>query len=282
MECGAINQQPIKHLHLVSDATGETVNSVARACLVQFRSITAIEHAWTLVRTQRQMERVLEGVRRNPGPVLYTVVNPELRRQLADCCRQIGVAGISVLDPVMAALASEFQEESSNRPGLQHEMDAEYFDRIEAMHYTMAHDDGQLADDLTQADVVLVGVSRTSKTPTCIYLANRGVKAANVPLVPGVPPPDGLLRATRPLVVGLTKDPARLVQIRQNRMRQMTDGEQDSDYTDFEAVKQEIAEARRLYAKQGWMVIDVTRRSIEETAAAVLTMLKDRRQEGVS
>lgn len=266
----------------MSDATGETVNSVARACLVQFRSITAIEHAWTLVRTQRQMERVLEGVRRNPGPVLYTVVNPELRRQLADCCRQIGVAGISVLDPVMAALASEFQEESSNRPGLQHEMDAEYFDRIEAMHYTMAHDDGQLADDLSQADVVLVGVSRTSKTPTCIYLANRGVKAANIPLVPGVPPPDGLLRATRPLVVGLTKDPARLVQIRQNRMRQMTDGEQDSDYTDFEAVKQEIAEARRLYAKQGWMVIDVTRRSIEETAAAVLTMLKDRRPEGAS
>ena len=266
----------------MSDATGETVNSVARACLVQFRSITAIEHAWTLVRTQRQMERVLDGVRRNPGPVLYTVVNPELRRQLSECCRQIGVAGISVLDPVMAALASEFQEESSNRPGLQHEMDAEYFDRIEAMHYTMAHDDGQMADDLSEADVVLVGVSRTSKTPTCIYLANRGVKAANVPLVPGVPAPDGLLSATRPLVVGLTKDPSRLVQIRQNRMRQMTDGEQDSDYTDLEAVKREIAEARRLYAKQGWMVIDVTRRSIEETAAAVLTMLKDRRPEGAS
>lgn len=272
----------IKHLHLVSDATGETVNSVARACLVQFRSITAIEHAWTLVRTQRQMERVIEGVRRNPGPVLYTVVNPDLRRLLSDCCRHLGVAGISVLDPVMAALASEFQEESSNRPGLQHEMDAEYFERIEAMHFTMAHDDGQLTADLDQADVVILGVSRTSKTPTCIYLANRGVKAANIPLVPGVPVPDGLLRARGPLIVGLTKDPSRLVQIRKNRMRQMTDADQDSDYTDIEAVKQEVASARRLYGKHGWSVIDVTRRSIEETAASILTMLKEHSQERAS
>ena len=259
------------HLHLVSDATGETVNSIARACMVQFRSVQPAEHVWTLVRTRGHMEKVLAAIEANPGPVLFTVVNPNLRAQLVDGCREFGLPCISILDPVIHGLASYFGAESLDRPGLQHEMDAQYFRRIEALDFTMAHDDGQAIEDLEKADVVLVGVSRTSKTPTCIYLANRGVRAANIPLVPGVPPPRELLALKRPLVIGLTKDPARLVDIRLNRLRMMKDSQGEHSYADLESVRTEVAEARRLCARHHWPVIDVTRRSIEETAASILT-----------
>jgi regulator of PEP synthase PpsR (kinase-PPPase family) len=266
------------HLHLVSDATGETVNSIARACMVQFRGLEPVEHAWTLVRTRGHMENVIEAIVAQPGPVLFTVVNPNLRAQLVEGCRRISVPCISILDPVIHGLAIHFGTESIDRPGLQHEMDAQYFKRIEAMDFTMAHDDGQAVEDLEQADIVLIGVSRTSKTPTCIYLANRGIRAANVPLIPGVPPPRELLQIQKPLVIGLTKDPARLVDIRLNRLRMMTDSEKETAYADLEAVRGEVAEARRLCARHHWPVIDVTRRSIEETAASILTHLARHRE----
>ena len=247
------------HLHLVSDATGETVNSVARACLVQFRDVEPVEHNWSLVRTAGHMDKVLTSISANPGVVLYTIINPDLRRQLVEGCRAKAIPTISVLDPVMRALGSHFGTEMRGKPGLQHELDAEYFSRIEAMNYTMSHD-----------DIILTGVSRTSKTPTCIYLANRGIRAANVPLVPGVAPPAELLEAKHPFVIGLTKDPARLVQVRKNRLRMMTDSNDETDYTDIDQVREEVAHARKLCTKHGWHVIDVTKRSIEETAAAIL------------
>ncbi len=258
------------HMHLVSDATGETVNSVARACLVQFAGVEPIEHNWTLIRTKGQMFKVLRGIEEYPGAVLFTIVNDELRTVLVEGCRKLSVPCIPVLDPVIHALAAYLKVEISGRPGLQHEMDAEYFHRIDAMNYALTHDDGQAGADLNQADIVLVGVSRTSKTPTCIYLANRGIKAANVPVVPGCPLPDELIGLTRPLVVGLTKDPARLVQLRRNRLRMISESGQESDYTDLESVREEVALARRLCSTHGWPVIDVTRRSIEETAATIL------------
>jgi regulator of PEP synthase PpsR (kinase-PPPase family) len=258
------------HMHLVSDATGETVNSVARACLVQFAGIEPIEHNWTLIRTKGQMTKVLRGIEGYPGAVLFTIVNDELRNVLVDGCRKLGVPCIPVLDPVIHALAAYLKVEISGRPGLQHALDAEYFHRIDAMNYALTHDDGQAGAELNQADIVLIGVSRTSKTPTCIYLANRGIKAANVPVVPGCPLPNELLGLTRPLVVGLTKDPARLVQLRRNRLRMISESGQDSDYTDLESVREEVAMARRLCGKYGWPVIDVTRRSIEETAATIM------------
>ncbi len=258
------------HLHLVSDATGETINSVARACLVQFESVEPVEHVWTLIRTRGQIEKVLKGIEENPGPVLFTLVNEDLRTSLMEGCRRQGVPCIPVLDPVIHALAAHFDLEISGLPGLQHALDAEYFDRIDAMNYALAHDDGHLGTDLAQADVVLVGVSRTSKTPTCIYLANRGIKAANVPIVPGCPMPPELLEVKGPMVVGLTKDPARLVQVRRNRLRMISDKAEETDYTDLERVREEVAIARRVCAKQGWPVIDVTRRSIEETAATIM------------
>ena len=261
----------IIHLHLVSDATGETINSVARACLVQFDVAEPIEHVWSLIRTQGQLDRVIQGIEANPGPVLFTMVNDKMRQPLVEAARRIGVPCIPVLDPVIHSLASYFGVEMSGRPGLQHALDAEYFDRIAAMDFALAHDDGQLYSDLEGADIVLVGVSRTSKTPTCIYLANRGIKAANVPVVPGCSMPDNLLKAKKPLIVGLTKDPESLVQVRRNRLRMIAEGADETDYVDIESVRAEVTEARRLCSRHGWPVIDVTRRSIEETAAQIMS-----------
>ena len=268
------------HLHLVSDATGEAVHSVARACMVQFENVDPVEHNWPLVRNTQQLEQILAHVADTPGVVMFTLENDQLRTALQDGCRRLQVPCIPVLDPVIGALASFLGAESRGQPGRQHALDAEYFGRIDAMQFALNHDDGQAVWGLKDADVVLVGVSRTSKSPTCIYLANRGVKAANVPFVPGVSLPDELFRfpaETSPLIVGLTKDPARLVQIRRNRLHQIADDD-NTDYVDLETVKAEVASARRLYADNGWPVIDVTRRSIEETAAAI-KQLMDRRQQ---
>lgn len=259
------------NLHLVSDATGETINSVARACLVQFEGVEPTEHVWSLVRTRGQIEKVLAGIEAYPGPVLFTIVNDGLRTTLMEGCRRLGVPCIPVLDPVIHMLAAQFGVEMSGLPGLQHALDAEYFERIDAMNYALSHDDGQAGGDLDQADVVLVGVSRTSKTPTCIYLANRGIKAANVPIVPGCPLPEGLLHLRGPLVIGLTKDPARLVQVRRNRLRMISESGEETDYTDLDSVREEVALARRICSRHSWPVIDVTRRSIEETAATIMT-----------
>ncbi len=259
------------HMHLVSDATGETVNSVARACLVQFEGIEPVEHTWTLVRTRGQIEKALRGIAAEPGPVLFTLVNRELRAALIEGCRELGVPCIPVLDPIMHALAAHLNLEIRGRPGLQHVLDSDYYQRIDAMNFALSSDDGQNSAHLDEADIVLLGVSRTSKTPTCIYLANRGIKAANIPVVPGVPLPAEVFAATRPLIVGLTKDPARLVQVRRNRLRMIAHGSDQTDYTDLESVRQEVSFARKLFNRNGWLVIDVTRRSIEETAATILT-----------
>lgn len=265
------------HLHMVSDATGETVHSVVRACLVQFEGIDVTEHMWPLVRTKGQLEKVIGAIAEEPGLVLYTLVDKSLQPVLINGLRSLKVPHISVLDPIMGALATYLGLQSRNLPGRQHELDAEYFSRIDAMQFVLTHDDGQATWDLDHADVVLVGVSRTSKTPTCIYLANRGIKAANVPIVPGAALPGELLESRHPLVIGLTKDPVRLVQIRRNRLRTLNESE-DTDYTDLETVKRELAAARRLFSQNGWPVIDVTRRSIEETAAAIMQLHADRRK----
>ncbi|OYQ35193.1 phosphoenolpyruvate synthase regulatory protein [Niveispirillum lacus] len=269
------------HLHLVSDATGETINSVARACVSQFDQVHPIEHFWNLVRTERQLDMVLEGIRENPGLVMFTLVNEKLRHKLQDTCREIGIPSISVLDPLINALGNYLGLQSQSKPGRQHALTAEYFGRIDAMDFALNHDDGQSAWALHDADVILVGVSRTSKTPTCIYLANRGIKAANIPYVPNCPLPPELDQLTRPLIVGLTKDPERLVQIRRNRLKLLNQGD-DTSYTDPERVREELLEARRLFTRKGWAVIDVSRRSIEETAAEVMMLLARRRPQVIA
>jgi regulator of PEP synthase PpsR (kinase-PPPase family) len=264
------------HLHLVSDSTGETLITVARAAAAQYEGIAAIEHVYPLVRSTTQLERVVSEIESAPGIVLYTLVDQELSGRLEEACRNTGSPHLSVLSPVHALLQSYLGAHSTARPGAQHMLNADYFKRIDAMNFTLMHDDGQLPADVNEADVVLIGVSRTSKTPTAIYLANRGVKTANVPLVPGIATPPALETARKPLIVGLIASPDRIVQIRQNRLLSMR-ADDDTSYVDREAVAEEIAFSRRLCARHNWPMIDVTRRSIEETAAAILDLYRDHR-----
>lgn len=263
------------HLHLVSDATGETVHQVARACMSQFEGFTVIEHTWSLVRTPGHAEKVVRGVEAQPGPILYTAVNDEVRERLQVVANKLGVPHISILDPALAALHGFLGAPLRKRPGMQHTMDNAYFNRIEAMNYTLAHDDGQITHDLDNADIVLVGVSRTSKTPTCLYLANRGYKAANIPLVPGIDPPAELFTLKKALVIGLMNSPERLVQVRRNRLLNLQDLS-ESTYVDLDEVKEEVRRARILCRENDWPVIDVSRRSIEETSAAILNHYEHR------
>jgi regulator of PEP synthase PpsR (kinase-PPPase family) len=267
------------HIHLVSDATGETLKSVAKAALVQFqKSQEEVEtHTWALVRKPLQMERVVEAIAAMGGLVLFTIVDQELREILIRGCAKAKLPVVPVLDPVIMAFGKYLGEKAVNLPGRQHEMDAEYFHRIDAMHFTIAHDDGQHLEDIDKADIVLVGVSRTSKTPTSIYLANRGLKTANVPIVPGLAIPHEVEMLKNPLVVGLTTSPDRLVSIRRSRLISMNQNTETA-YVDDERVREELTIARKLCTKHNWPVIDVTRRSIEETAAAILN-LHTRREE---
>jgi len=260
------------HIHLVSDSTGETLNAMARAVCARFTDILPIEHIYALVRSPRQLERALEEIAGAPGVVMHTIVDGVLRAALEEGCRRHEIPCIAALDPVVAAMSRYLGAPISSRVGAQHNLDTDYFNRMEALNYAMAHDDGQLGQDLSQADVILIGVSRTSKTPTSIYLAHRGVRAANIPLVPGVPLPKEVFELKNTLVVGLIASPDRLIQIRRNRLLSLNEQRQ-STYIDQEAVREEIIAARRLFERQGWPVIDVTRRSVEETAAAIINLL---------
>jgi regulator of PEP synthase PpsR (kinase-PPPase family) len=267
------------HLHLVSDATGETLITVARAAAAQYTSVSPVEHMHPLVRSHKQLDRVLTEIEAAPGIVLYTLLDHELTERLEKPCRELGLPFLSILGPVLNLFQAYLGGESKPRIGAQHVLNAEYFKRIDALNYTMLHDDGQHVEDLEQADVVLVGVSRTSKTPTSIYLANRGVKTANIPLVPGVPVPPNLETLQQPLIVGLTASPERIVQIRQNRLLGLRAEHDADEYVDRQAVAAEIAAARKLCGKHNWPIIDATRRSIEETAAEVMALLAERRRQ---
>ena len=266
------------HLYLISDATGETVQSIAKACVVQFEDVDVVEHVWPMVRTERALETVLEDLAENPGLVMFTLLDEKLQRRLKEYCWTHGINCLSVMEPFISAMAAHFKAVSRGLPGRQHALDENYFSRIEAINFVMAHDDGQKTANLDEAEVILVGVSRTSKTPTSIYLANRGIKAANVPIIPGLPLPEGLLKGPKALVVGLTEDPRRLVEIRRTRMKIHAE-EHDTAYTDLEEVKAEVVAARRLFEKKQWPVFDVTRRSIEETAASIIQLLGQRQRD---
>jgi regulator of PEP synthase PpsR (kinase-PPPase family) len=267
------------HLHLVSDSTGETLITVARAVAAQYANVTAVEHVYPLVRSQKQLDRVLDEIEEAPGIVLFTLLEKDLVGRLEAKCKQINIPSLSIIGPVMQLFQAYLGAATTGRVGAQHTLNAEYFKRIDALNYTMMHDDGQHVEGLEEADVVLVGVSRTSKTPTSIYLANRGIRTANVPLVPGIPIPLQLEALTKPLVVSLHATPERLIQVRQNRLLSMGADRGNEDYIDRQAVADEVAFARRLSARFNWAQLDVTRRSIEETAAAVLKLFTDRQRQ---
>jgi [pyruvate, water dikinase]-phosphate phosphotransferase / [pyruvate, water dikinase] kinase len=264
-----------RHLHLLSDSTGETLEVIAKAGLAQFDGVEMLKHFWPMVRSEGHLDRVLDDIERRPGLVLYTLANNNIRRELEQKCRRRGIHAVSALDPVIDALSAVLGQEAKARPGRQHAMDAAYFARVDAIQFTIAHDDGIGADNWEEADIVLAGVSRTSKTPTAIYLANRGYKVANIPLVPESPPPSSLFTLKKPLVVGLTTGSDRLIQIRRNRLLSLNQAP-ETDYVDAEAVAAELAFARRIFSDNGWPVIDVTRRSIEETAFAIVKLCDER------
>ena len=259
------------HVHLVSDSTGETINAIAKAAGAQFDDIEPVEHLYALVRSEKQLARVLDSISENQGIVLFSLVNDELCSELECYCRGLNVPCIPVMDQVLVVYSTFLGRETTHRPGAQHQLDAEYFNRMDAMAYTMAHDDGQNMHDLEGADILLLGVSRTSKTPTCIYLGNRGMKAANIPLAFGFVLPDEIKALDFPLIVGLVAAPERLVQVRRNRLLSLHQ-DVEADYINPEIVRDELSSARRLFQEIGCPVIDVTRRSIEETAAAILNL----------
>ena len=267
------------HLHMISDSTGETLITVARAVAAQYNNVTPVEHVYPLIRSQKQLDRVLAEIEEAPGIVLFTLLEKDLVGRLESKCQEINIPSLSIIGPVMQLFQAYLGTETSARVGAQHTLNAEYFKRIDALNYSMMHDDGQHVEGLEDADVVLVGVSRTSKTPTSIYLANRGVRTANVPLVPGIPIPHQLETLKKPLVVSLHATPERLIQVRQNRLLGIGAGTGDETYIDRKAVAEEVAFSRRLSAKYDWPLLDVTRRSIEETAAAVMKLVADRQRE---
>jgi len=260
------------HLHLISDATGETLLAAGRAAAAQYKNARAIEHIYPLVRTERQLAKVFEDIEQEPGIVLYTIVDTALAQRIDTRCAEMGLPCVSVLEPVLAVFQSYLGTPAGRRVGAQHVLDADYFRRIDALNFTMEHDDGQMLHDIEQADIVLVGISRTSKTPTSIYLANRGIKTANVPIVVGVPLPEVVANAKGPLVVGLVASAERISHVRQNRLLGTTDNFDGNSYVDRATIAEELTFARNLCARHGWPLIDVTRRSIEETAAAILAL----------
>jgi [pyruvate, water dikinase]-phosphate phosphotransferase / [pyruvate, water dikinase] kinase len=264
------------HLHLVSDSTGETLIAASRAAAAQYQGVASIEHVYPLVRTPSQLDRIIGEIENAPGIVLFTLVDPDLSQRLETSCEASGSPCLSVLGPILTLFKSYLGQSSTPRAGAQHMLNADYFKRIDALNFSMMNDDGQLPENLDHADIVLLGVSRTSKTPTSIYLANRGYKTANVPVVPHVPLPPALESLRRPLIVGLIATPERIIQIRQNRLLSLNAHPQ-TEYVDRVAVAEEIAASRRLFAEKGWPTIDVTRRSIEETAAAILDLFREHR-----
>ncbi|WP_339688528.1 pyruvate, water dikinase regulatory protein [uncultured Parasphingorhabdus sp.] len=263
------------HLHLLSDSTGETLENIAKAALAQFDGVEIIKHFWPMVRSEKHLNRILAEVADNPGLVIFTIVNRDIRTKLERECRHLGLPSVPALDTVTDALSNMLGQEAKARPGRQHILDAAYFARVEAIQFTIAHDDGVGWENWEAADIVLAGVSRTSKTPTSIYLANRGFKTANIPIVPESPPPEVLFRLKNPLIVGLITGASRLVQVRRNRLLSLNQAP-ETDYVNEEKVKEETQYARRMFADNGWPMIDVTRRSIEESAAAIINLYNER------
>ncbi|MBI1186438.1 MAG: pyruvate, phosphate dikinase/phosphoenolpyruvate synthase regulator [Alphaproteobacteria bacterium] len=264
------------NVHLVSDSTGETLAGVVRASCAQFDNILPIEHTYFLVRSGRQMDRVLAEIEEAPGVVMFTLSNVAQRERLEEFCKTRGIPHVAVLDSALDMMSRYLGLDLNHRVGAGRILSAEYFRRIDALNFAASHDDGQQVVELRDADVILVGVSRTSKTPTSVYLANRGVKAANVPIVPHIPLPQALFELEDTLIVGLTISADRLVGVRRNRLKAMNEARETS-YVDEEAVRSEIVHATRTFERHGWPVIDVSRRSVEETAAAILNLIAERR-----
>ncbi len=263
------------HLHLVSDSTGETLTTIAKAASSHYGQMRPIEHVHPLVRTKRSLDRVIQEIRAAPGIVLFTIVNDDLSQRLEAECRALNIPFQAVLNPLMELFRGYLGEPTAARVGGQHVLDAAYFRRIEALNFAMLHDDGQLPENLDEADIIVLGISRTSKTPTSIYLANRGYRTTNLPLVPEIAIPERLTQPTTAFVIALIASVDRIAQVRRNRVLSY-DSRATDTYVDKDRIADEIAYTRGLCRRHQWPIIDVTRRSIEETAAAILQLKAQR------
>ena len=265
-------------IHIISDSTGETIAAALRAVMPMFGEARINTRRHVMVRSVDTLKAALDEVEREPGLVFHTVMERDLRTQLERRCHDIGVMAVPFLDPMISILTGFLGRKAElTKPGAQHAVDERYYRRVAALDFALAYDDGNLAERLAEADVVLIGVSRTSKTPTCVYLAGRGIKAANVPLIGGAQPPEALwkLPAQGTPIIGLTAKPARLAQIRRNRLDRFASPcggieLDDGDYADLDTIRREVIEARKVMERLNCPVIDVTRRSVEETAADIL------------
>ncbi len=260
------------HLHMVSDSTGETLKAIGRAVAAQYDNWRPVEHVTSMVRDDATFDQSIKKLENNPGIVLYTLVNEDHARKLHEKCDQLAIPAFNVLAPLTQVFDSHLGEKMSGQVGAQHTLDEDYFTRLDAIRFTMAHDDGNLPEDIESADIILIGISRTSKTPTSIYLAQRGYKTANVPLVPGMDIPTSLLEAHSPLIVALVASTERIMQVRENRLLAFEQDTYGNSYVDRASIQEELNWTRRLCKDNNWPLIDVTRRSIEETSAAILAL----------
>ena len=270
-----MNKSEKKYLkmHLVSDSTGETLRAVSNAAAAQFTEVEYEQTTYPMVRTKTQLERVLASIKKDKGVVLCTLVDEKLQEDLQEFCIREKISYMPVMESIVNLLEKDTGLSAINKPGGQHVLNDEYFKRIEAINYTLEHDDGEGQKNLEAADVIVVGVSRTSKTPTCIYLANKGIKAANYPLVPNVGISEELKSVKTPTVVALITSAQTLVEIRTKRALELGLKDKKTDYTNIHKVEEEVIAAKRIFANKGWPVIDITRRSVEETASAIMNII---------
>jgi len=263
----------MNHVYLLSDATGETVERVARAALTQFKDVDVRLHRMGQIRNRQDIARALDEVSREPGIIFYTLVNTELAQYVRNEVEARQLEAVDLITPLLYKLAEFLEMRPQKLPGLQYEMNSEYYRRMEAVDFTVKQDDGQEPRNLHKADIVLIGVSRSSKTPLSMYLAHKGYKVANVPLIQGIDPPVELEQVEKERVVGLIIDTQRLVDIRSARLRNLRQSPRGS-YADYRQVEEELAYCRRFYrAHPAWLVIDVTNKSVEESAAEILSRL---------
>ena len=258
-------------IYLISDSTGETLERIFLAIKAQFKNFKYKTHFYSFTRTENQISKILEvSENNNNAIVLYTIVDNKLAKYLSNECSLKNIPCFGILGDLIISFSKLLDQKALNVPSRQHIMDDEYYKKIEAIQFTMNHDDGNSVDDVEKSDIVLLGVSRTSKTPTSIYLANKGMKISNIPLVNENSVPDILKKnPQKKCVVGLTAEPKRLVDLRKNRIQSIKDNE-NTEYTNLDIVQKEMDEARKLFTKYKWPSIDVTRKSVEETAASVL------------
>ncbi len=266
------------NIHLISDSTGETLGAISRAVMSQFKNVEYEEYMWSLVRTKSKILDSIEKIKKYPGIVLYTILNQELLDLLLLECKKEKIMCIPALDSIITSFSKYIGQNIINKPGRQYVLDKDYFNRIEAINFTINHDDGRRVNELENAEIILVGPSRTSKSPTCVYLSHRGYKAANIPFIDGVEMPDIINKLKKTLIIGLTINSESLINIRKSRIRLLNQEIKDNnEYINYENVDKEIKEAKKLYLKNNWPIIDVSKKSIEETAAAIIQKLDEKK-----